>query len=73
LVLVTFIGVALSAHGEPKYPIAPLAGRYQVVNGTPEMAKNIMLLDTWTGETWILCGPLNDLGQWCHMQSHGQP
>jgi hypothetical protein len=30
-------------------------GRYQIVNGTPELTRNIMLLDTWTGNTWIVC------------------
>jgi hypothetical protein len=38
-------------------PNAPApTGRYQIANGTPELSKNIMLLDTWTGETWIICG-----------------
>ena len=30
-------------------------GRYQVVNGTPSQPRYIMLLDTETGRTWILC------------------
>ncbi len=42
-------------------------GRYQIVNGTPQYAANIMLLDTVTGNSWVMCsGP--DVGdQWCKM------
>lgn len=30
-------------------------GRYQIVNGTPSMSRNIMLLDTAIGQSWITC------------------
>lgn len=39
-------------------------GRYQVVNGTPDVARNIMLLDTASGDTWIYC---NESPSWCKM------
>lgn len=42
-------------------------GRYQIVNGTPAMARNIMLLDTWTGTTWITCENEQDGTNWCAM------
>jgi hypothetical protein len=44
---------------------AAVTGRYQVVNGTPEIARNIMLLDTVTGDSWILCVGVNDETTWC--------
>ena len=36
-------------------------GRFQIVNGTPDVARNIMLLDTVTGDTWLFC---NVAGSW---------
>ncbi len=30
-------------------------GRFQVMNGTPQLARNIMLVDTQTGRVWITC------------------
>lgn len=50
-------------------PAPSPAARYAVVNGTPQMTRNIMLLDTETGRTWIICGG-NDAGtvpSWCPM------
>lgn len=50
-------------------------GRYRVVNGTPQFARNIMLLDTETGRTWVLCEtresnvPTNT--NWCAMTMYG--
>lgn len=46
------------------------AGRYQIVNGTPDQARNIMLLDTATGQSWISCigeldGGKTTATQWC--------
>ncbi len=41
-------------------------GRWQIVNGTPELAHNIMLLDTQTGDTWITCGN-KESTDWCSM------
>ena len=45
-------------------------GRYQIVNGTPEMARNIMLLDTATGKTWVYCGDSDKVGAWCPMERY---
>ena|SRR5258705_7463881 len=39
-------------------------GRWQIVNGTPEAARNIMLLDTETGDSWITCNGPEGTG-WC--------
>jgi hypothetical protein len=47
---------------------AQAAGRYQVVNGTPGMTRNIMLLDTWTGVTWVICGQEGQPPSWCLME-----
>lgn len=41
-------------------------GRWQVVNGTPDMTRNIMLLDSTTGETWVTCSS-EDGRSWCYM------
>lgn len=46
---------------------SPATSRYQIVNGTPEMTRNIMLLDTWTGDTWIICADKTGLSAWCAM------
>jgi hypothetical protein len=40
-------------------------GRWQIVNGTPEMTRNIMLLDTETGNSWIVCTGAGDETKWC--------
>ena len=40
-------------------------GRWQVVNGTPEFARNIMLLDTQTGNSWITCTDSKGVTSWC--------
>jgi hypothetical protein len=45
-------------------------GRYQVVNGTPALSKNIMLLDSVTGSTWMMCSNGDEVHgdyQWCEM------
>jgi hypothetical protein len=42
-------------------------GGYQIVNGTPEFAANIMLLDTVTGDSWIKCGSDTVGDLWCRM------
>lgn len=51
------------------------AGRYQIVNGTPGFARNIMLLDTRTGRSWVTCES-KDAGtatstNWCAMVQFG--
>jgi hypothetical protein len=42
-------------------------GRYQVVNGRPDMVRTIMLLDTVTGETWVICADTDGNMAWCKM------
>ena len=42
-------------------------GRYQVVNGTPQFARNIMLLDTVTGMTWVYCNASDGSDTWCYV------
>lgn len=42
-------------------------GRWQIVNGTPEMSRNIMLLDTQTGDSWITCADSKAGTNWCSM------
>jgi hypothetical protein len=42
-------------------------GRWQIVNGTPELARNIMLLDTQTGDSWINCADSKGAVNWCSM------
>src|SRR2546425_11565329 len=60
-IIVVFLGmaadVALGQAGRGVQPIVGVApnGRFQIGNGTPDMTRNIMLLDTVTGDTWILC------------------
>lgn len=56
-------------------PIA-MPGRYQVMNGTPEFARNIMLVDTQTGRVWLHCNTKDkdavvDTG-WCAMDFYGE-
>jgi hypothetical protein len=41
--------------------------RRQIVNGTPEVARNIMLLDTQTGDSWITCHDSQAVVGWCMM------
>ena len=47
--------------------VSPAFGRYQIVNGTPEYAANIMLLDTATGDSWINCSSEDIGSMWCKM------
>lgn len=68
--LVVAVGVGAlarkNASAAPPLPVASSAGRWQVVNGTPDMARNIMLLDSVTGQTWIAC--TGEAGNsWCYM------
>ena len=43
-------------------------GRWTIVNGTPEQARNIMLLDTATGETWVVCESADGSTGWCRLE-----
>jgi hypothetical protein len=49
--------------------------RFQVTNGTPEMSRNIILVDTQTGKTWLLCGTKDQESivntGWCAMNFYG--
>jgi hypothetical protein len=67
------VGAALPALGQSRSVAQSVGGRYQVVNGTPDMARNIMLLDTATGNTWILCGDPQGVSQWCQMDRSRSP
>lgn len=40
-------------------------GRWQIVNPTPSVARDTMLIDTQTGETWILCVNEEGGSNWC--------
>jgi hypothetical protein len=46
-----------------------IKNRFQIVNGTPELTRNIMLLDTQTGDSWQICGSNkpNEISGWCLM------
>jgi hypothetical protein len=78
-VLGLFIGAAIAAAGLA-CTTSPLStttspsqvGRFQIVNGTPQFAVNIMLLDTTTGESWQACGGegKKEITQWCKMERH---
>lgn len=46
-----------------------LTGRFTIVNGTPTLTRNIMLLDTHTGQTWITCGGKDVGTAWCDVPS----
>jgi hypothetical protein len=43
------------------------AGRWSIVNGTPQYARNIMLLDTATGQTWTKCADKDGAEFWCYV------
>lgn len=72
VVLAMAVGlVAANANAQDKpstaRQIQTQGGRWQIINPTPELARHIMLLDTITGESWVMCrGPNNEAG-WCRM------
>ena len=74
LLAMTFCDVTLGQTGRPPWSQAVVGGapngRFQIVNGTPELTRNIMLLDTVTGDTWILCTTEGASG-WCRMPRSG--
>lgn len=43
---------------------------FAIVNGTPEFAKYIMLLNTNTGDTWVLCNGGDGETAWCWMPQY---
>lgn len=61
------VGVAYAQQKPAELPAPANVGRYQIVNGTPEFAANIMLLDTATGDSWVKCSS-DEIGNlWCRM------
>ena len=52
-------------------------GRFQVMNGTPSFIRNIMLVDTVTGRTWLTCETKQSETvvntNWCAMEMFGAP
>jgi hypothetical protein len=52
-VFVVLLGFVFSRPALGESSRAP--GRYQVVNPTPEFRARTMLLDTATGDSWIMC------------------
>lgn len=46
--------------------------RFQIVNGTPELSRNIMLLDTKTGDSWLICSGSDGVTGWCEMSKSFQ-
>ncbi len=76
LFFLTGADVALGQSNRSPAAVQPVVGgapngRFQIVNGTPEMTRNIMLLDTVSGDSWILCTTEGAQG-WCRMpRSHG--
>ena len=73
-VLLMAVAASLGAQATPiPVPVTATAGRWQVVNGRPESAGTIMLLDTATGNTWVLCGGADAGDQWCRMPKSDSP
>lgn len=70
------LGCERPAKNAPPVPSSEI-GRYQIVNGLPSMARDIMLLDTKTGRTWILCTTKDSTAttdsNWCSMKQFGYP
>lgn len=50
-------------------------GRFQVINGTPQFARNIMLIDSETGRTWLTCETKDKTSVvstgWCAIDFYG--
>jgi len=60
-----FSSSAVKAQATPQVVRASAPGRWTIVNGTPGFAKNIMLLDTATGDTWVKCEDSEGVDMWC--------
>jgi hypothetical protein len=65
VLLVFWLGVP--ARGDSRAAVQSGGGRFQIVNGTPEQARNIMLLDSMSGESWIVCTDEESGTGWCQM------
>jgi len=68
-------GAMAQAGAAPQSQVVRAAsnGRWTVVNGTPEYAMNIMLLDTATGDTWLKCGDKDGVTYWCRILRTNTP
>ena len=66
-VLLLIIWLGVPARGEGRAAVQSGGGRFQVVNGTPEQGRNIMLLDSSSGESWIVCNDEGGQVGWCRM------
>ncbi len=53
----------------------PKGARFQVMNGTPQFARNIMLVDTESGRVWVVCETkgqqTSTSTNWCAMDFFG--
>lgn len=68
IVVGLLIGFGAGSLGRPVEGVQAQSGqpgRYQIINGTPAMAQNIMLLDTATGQSWITCNNEKGGTGWC--------
>lgn len=65
LLMASVVGACSDAAAQQR--VEPPSGRYQIVNGTPTYARNIMLLDTQTGRTWVICSARDSTAAWCSM------
>lgn len=68
--LLLFVALATGSSGcgsaeaaQPSPVFAP--GRFQIVNPTPQYLRNVMLIDTVTGESWVSCTSKDDQAGWC--------
>ena len=52
---------------EPLSPSSRVTGRWDIVNGHPGTARNIMLIDTFLGDTFVACTRGVGASSWCTM------
>lgn len=78
VILASFALSCERAEASQQQPPAPAPGRYEVVNPVPSVGQRIMLLDTWSGRTWIICDTKDVSGltattnsNWCAMEVVG--
>ena len=67
------LALAQAPTSRPQVIVDSGEGRFRVVNGTPEMARHIMLLDTATGQTWVVCDFESGSMGWCRMPKSEVP
>ncbi len=64
----TTAGPQEAKHAQTKATVEPRAenGRWQIVNPISEVHARTFLLDTQTGDTWMICGDmLKGEAEWC--------